>query len=60
MSRHRFDDLIARKPHAYLTLAVRAYVGHGLLRHDQFESLQEHQRYAVFHLPLSYRMQEAQ
>jgi hypothetical protein len=40
--------------------AARAYVGHGLLRHYEFDSLREHQRFTVFHLLLSHRMQETQ
>lgn len=53
------NDLFSRTPHAYLTPAARAYKEHGLLRHYQFHSFDEHRRYTVFHLLLLERMSEA-
>lgn len=54
------DDLVARIPHAYLTPAAHAYVDHGHLGDYEFQSLEEHRRYTLFHLLLLRQMKQSE
>jgi len=52
------QEIAARSDSAYLTPATHTFLGHGTLRHVQFSSEQELERYTAFHLILRERLRQ--
>lgn len=53
------EDVADGATRAYRTPAARAYLDHGLLRHYEFRSSDELQRYTQFHILLAHRLRES-